>query len=322
MIYIKKIVILMTILTIFCFGLMSVVNANSVTINPSNDTLNNVINKYDTIYLDNGVYKGASNKNITVSRNTTIIGLNKGGVIFDDEYKSSSFNIKSKVSLTLINLTFTKRVSPIFNQGRLTITNVVFKNNDPIKGVIHNSGVLRISDSSFNNNYNVLINSFGNDIIRNCEFNNNKGNIDGLLVFRGLSRNISLINLTFFNNSVPTGMIVIRNSYINLNISNSSFINSKGNMFAIIGEFSLIVGSKIKISNINEINTIVNYNPYIDVKIYLKKNNLMIFKATLRDVHGMTLPKQRLYFYINGKLVGSNITNNYGVTTFNYKKIP
>lgn len=281
------------------FTTISMVCATSITINSTNNTLKNVVNNYDTIYLDDGVYKGASNRNVNISRNTTIIGVNKGGAIFDDEFNSSSFNIKPNFSLTLINLTFTNKFSDIYNQGSLTINNCNFTNNYPFDGLIRNSGILRIYDSSFNNNYNVLINSFtGNDIIRNCEFNNNQGDIDGIIVFKGKNRLVSLVNSTFSNNSAPTGLIVIAGDYVNMDVSNCSFVNSKCNLFAITGGFAPSTGSKIEPSNIIEINTTINYNPNIFVGINLKKNGVMTFKATLRDKYGMILSDQRLYFML------------------------
>lgn len=321
MFHIKKLIIGISILIIVCFWLVSVVNASDITINSKNGTLSSVINKYDTIYLEDGVYKGTSNRNINISRNTTIIGLNKGGAIIDDEYKSSLFKINNKTSLSLINLTFVNKFSSINNHGTLTVRNCNFTDNQPFQGIIRNRGLVRIYDSSFNNNENSLIYSFtGNDIIRNCNFNNNHGGIDGIITFLGEKRNISLSNLLFSNNSASTGLIVIKDSHIIISISKSSFINSKCNIFVISGEFEPSVGSKIISSNITEINTTINYNPYIDVDLYLKKNSLMTFKATLRDAYGRILPNQRLYFYVNGKLLGSAVTDKNGVATLNYKR--
>lgn len=321
MFHIKKLIIGISILIILCFGLITTVNASDITINPKNSTLSSVINKYDTIYLADGVYNGASNRNINISRNTTIIGLNKGGAIIDDEYKSSLFKINHKTSLLLINLTFVNKFSSINNHGSLTVRNSSFTNNQPFQGIIRNRGSVRIYDSSFNNNENSLIYSFtSNDIIRNCNFTNNHGGIDGIITFLGENRNISLTNLLFSNNSASTGLIVIKDSHIIISISKSSFINSKGNIFVITGEFEPSIGSKIISSNITEINTNINYNPYIDVKLYLKKNSSMTFKTTLRDAYGMILPNQRLYFYSNDKLIGSPVTDKNGVATLNYKK--
>jgi hypothetical protein len=317
----KKMIFCLAILVIICFGLINVSTASDVTINSTNGTLSGVVNKYDTIYLDDGVYKGDLNKNVIVSRNTTIIGLNKGGAILDDEKIFSSFQINPKTSLTLINLTFRNRISSIDNQGALTIRNTTFINNYPVRGIIQNRGSLRVLDSTFNNNGNVLIYSFmGNDQITNCEFNNNKGGIDGIITFAGKNRNVSLVNSTFYNNSATIGLIVAMGDYLNVSISNSSFVNSKCNLFVITGGFEPSVGSKMKPSNITEINTTITYNPNIYLKVYLKKNGLLTFKASLTDRYGIILPNQRLYFYVNGKLLGSALTDKNGVATFNYKK--
>ncbi|RBQ22991.1 hypothetical protein ALNOE001_12630 [Candidatus Methanobinarius endosymbioticus] len=52
---------------------INMVCATSITINSTNNILKNVVNNYDTIYLDDRVYNGSNNKNITISKNTTII---------------------------------------------------------------------------------------------------------------------------------------------------------------------------------------------------------------------------------------------------------
>ncbi|MGL4670279.1 MAG: hypothetical protein ACRCVG_06805 [Methanobacteriaceae archaeon] len=317
MIHFKKTIICLCIFAIVCFALVNVVSAADVTINPKNGTLENVVNKYDTIYLDDGVYKGDSNRNINVSRNTTIIGLNKGGAVIDDEYIASLFEVNPKTSLTLINVTFINRVSSISNQGVLTISNTTFNNSRSHMGIIWNIGVLRISGSSFNNN-SFLINSFvGNDVIESCEFKNNKAGSYGIMTFRGMNRNIRLFNLTFINNSASIALVTVKGSYVNASVLNSIFINSKCNLLAITGEFSPSVGSKLKPSNITEINTTINYEPYINLGVYLKNKGLVVLKATLKH-YNLLLPNQKLYFYVDGKFVGSAVTDKKGVATFNY----
>jgi len=321
----KKIILVLFLVIMFCISISSIHGAN-ITINPQNNSLSNVVNNYDTIYLADGLYNGSLNREIYIKKNTTIVGLNKGGATIDAEGRGYIFNVNYNTSLTLINLTLARSspVIAIYNFGNLNIKDSKFIYNFVSEGVIRNKGTLSIDTSSFDYNWgNAVINSYtGNDIIVNTQFNNNLGGSDGIIIFQGDNRNILMNNLTFVNNSAFYSLIILRGSNLNLNLHNSLFINSNASIFtterSIMSNSNVV--SKVNTVNIREINTMVNYNPVINLNINLKKSGNMIFKASLRDMYGMILPNQRLHFYVGSKLLGSAITNKNGIATFNFKR--
>ena len=142
-----------------------------------------------TVYLANGNYNGANNRNISIGKTLTIIGENKEKTIIDAESLSRIFIMDSNAKLTLINLSLIngycdsddKIGGTICNEGgQLTIINSTIKNSSGSEngGAIYNNlGALSIYNSSFINNsavqYGGAIYTLGQNHIENTNFTKN-----------------------------------------------------------------------------------------------------------------------------------------------------
>ena len=139
-----------------------------------------------TIYLNDGEYLGANNRNITINKTVTIIGKSKENTIINGESSARLFNITSTGKLTLINITFlnahsTENGGAIYSDGgEINIKNCIFKNStaDDTGGAIYNNlGNLNIEDSSFTNNsacnYGGVLYTLGTTSIKNSDFTHN-----------------------------------------------------------------------------------------------------------------------------------------------------
>ena len=320
----RKVVFLLFILIMICTT-VNMIFASSITINNTNNTLKGVVNNYDTIYLGDGVYNGSMNKGINVTKNTTIIGLNKNLTIIDVGY-GELFTI-SNGSLTLINLTIRNGDANylIKNFGLLNVSNTNFENHNCLSTIL-TTGELIITDSSFKNGFIAVESMYGgyNVTIKNTEFLNNWiGGVYGLIHVSGASKTITFDNLTFVNNTAYDSLISVMADAISLKLSNSSFVNNTIGSLDLIyldGPFgSPTIPHNKELIKIVEIGTMANINPDIYLDIHLKKNNLIVFKAKL-DKFGDVLSNKRLYFYVNGKFVGSVLTDKNGVANFSIKR--
>jgi len=100
--------LVITTLVILAIGLMG--NVSAVDQNITNTTSGGLkaaienVNNGDTIYLENGIYSGENNTNLTISKSITISG--KGNVVIDAKGISNIFTI-SGIGVKLKNLKIT-----------------------------------------------------------------------------------------------------------------------------------------------------------------------------------------------------------------------
>ena len=109
-----------------------------------------------TIILEEGIYKGNSNTQITINNTLTIEG--NGNVIIDGENKFSFFKITPKASLTLKNIRFINgytndysQLAMINNNGYLKIDNCSFNTMNSIFGVIFNQKNFLLVNTTISN---------------------------------------------------------------------------------------------------------------------------------------------------------------------------
>ncbi|MCC7553928.1 MAG: hypothetical protein KO202_05520 [Methanobacteriaceae archaeon] len=175
--------------------------------NTTSGGISNIINdeaNYNTIYLNPGVYSGEDNTDITIDRNITIIGNSKNNsdVVIDGSNTNRIFNITPTGSLTLKNITL--------------INGLVNQIGDERGGSINQNG--------------------GNLTIENCAFKNNSAiNFDWDKNSFGFGGAISKLNGTtiiknsFFEDNVATGGGAISQEGGILEIENCEFISNIGN---------------------------------------------------------------------------------------------
>jgi len=132
------IVLVAMFLAISFFGSIGSVDAtNRAITNTTTGGLKVAINNVDNhgiVYLEDGVYSGGNNTNLSIKKNLAIIGKSKGNTILDAQGNSRIFTIIGEYDVILINLTFINGKSDIggaiFNlDGELMIYNCSFVNN-------------------------------------------------------------------------------------------------------------------------------------------------------------------------------------------------
>lgn len=90
-----------------------------------------------TIHIADGIYSGTNNRNITIGKNMTIIGVSQTGTIINADNHGRIFSINIGITVTIQNLTFRNRNATefvdyggiILNEGNLAVTDSTFTNN-------------------------------------------------------------------------------------------------------------------------------------------------------------------------------------------------
>ncbi len=169
----------------------------------------------DIIELDEGTYTGNNNTNMTINKNITIQGKTKDKVILDAQGLSRIYTIANNLNVTFINITF---------------INANFTGSG---GAIYNSNsgtILTVINSTFKNNYansGGAIASFGNSLVKGCNFEDNFAQIGGG-IYAGSY--IDIIDSNFIsNNAYNNGgaiRIDVNNRTIDVYIVNSTFTDN------------------------------------------------------------------------------------------------
>jgi predicted outer membrane repeat protein len=196
-----------------------------------------VLNTYSNgmLHIANGTYTGTLNKNITISRNLSILGESLSGTVIDAQNSGRIFLINSGVNVTIQNLTLINgsiadEGGTIYNSGNLTVTDCNFVNNSATSGgAIRNYGNSIVTNSNFTHNAasdrgGAISNRLGNLTVTNCQFSFNTGTL-----YSGAIDNsggvMHVINSTFTNNTVTNGHSgAVGGSTVN--VSGCTFINN------------------------------------------------------------------------------------------------
>jgi len=130
--------------SILAISLIAICFLSSVSdVDAANDTITNTTEgglklaidtvEEGTVYLEDGVYSGENNTNITITKNLTIIGKSNKNTIIDAQGNNQIFTINGDCSVILINLTFINGKShtggAIYNSGDLSVSDCSFVNN-------------------------------------------------------------------------------------------------------------------------------------------------------------------------------------------------
>ncbi|MPL91434.1 hypothetical protein SDC9_37502 [bioreactor metagenome] len=216
--------------------------------NPINNTTNGgisgVLNSSspgDIIELDEGIYTGNNNTNMTINKNITIQGKTKDKVILDAQGLSRIFTIANNQNVTFINITFINGYHNTMGAAiygldvNVKIINCMFTNNSANYGgaVRLLSANVSMSNSNFINNYgfdgaSAYFNRCNSTIIE-CNFINNTASsiAGGISINRGF---MNIYNCNFTNNTATLeggGIInylantIINNTIITGNIASN-----------------------------------------------------------------------------------------------------
>ena len=205
-------------------------DSNLGTIDSPYLTINKGIQSVDEngfVNIEDGIYTGENNTNITISQSMNIIGQSQTGTIINGTNTNWIFNITTGVNVFIKNLTFANGNATNFgggaicNNGTLTVENCFFNNNTAgsgwgAGGAICNFGNLTVTESTFTNNKATGSGSMGGAIcniilpdprnpitntVTSCVFINNAAesggaiaNIDYYIMWVGLSNDLYITN--------------------------------------------------------------------------------------------------------------------------------
>ncbi|MCG2829207.1 pseudomurein-binding repeat-containing protein [Methanothermobacter sp. K4] len=199
----------------------------------------------DSIWLADGEYRGAGNRDVLIDRNLTITGQSTTGTVIDCEALGRAFTVPQGVSFTLRNLTVKHGNEDyggvILNHGNLTVGGCSFIENMGLYGaVITNNGtssnyaVARISNSHFENNSFNSPNFIGGAlcslqytsmVVESCTFiNNSVTNSGGAISSMGES-NLTVRDSVFTKNGAGAGGAIYSESG-NAEIMNCTFTSN------------------------------------------------------------------------------------------------
>lgn len=190
------------------------------------------------IYIENGLYLGENNRDITIDKNITIQGQRKEQTIIDAKESKRIFYITYGTHVNIANLTFANGKSgiggAICNSGSITIENCNFLSNTAtdLGGAIFNSGNCTIFNSTFNENDadgdGGAIYNNGIFTTTNCTFTGNDvssggdvigDNGGGAILNKGT---FNVANSTFTSNKADNRGGSIKNSGV-MNVTGSIF---------------------------------------------------------------------------------------------------
>ena len=268
----KKIkIVIIFLIAILTINTINVVNADQTITNTTSGGLKTAIDNVDngqTVYLENGVYSGKDNTNLTITKNITIVGKGNN-VVIDAKGISRIFTISHGVTVTLKNLKLINGKNThggaINNEGTLFVSDCTFTNNKATEfggGAISNNYNLSVSSSTFTNNQAIrhggAIGSYYTFSVSGSTFTNNQAHYGGAIVCSMANDNTivhlyvnAVSNCTFTDNKATNYGGAIYNNYMNLFMTNSTFTNNQAKEGGAIysNEYNISVNSCIFTNN-------------------------------------------------------------------------
>ena len=296
--------------------------------------------KNATIYLDEGIFTGENNTDLSINLShqtnggsLSIIGKGNGKTVIDANYEAPIFkSISADSVIYLINITFThgknSNGAAIANGGLLTIDSCEFISNEATTyGTVYQTA---------NNNLTIL----------NSKFANNKANNGADIYFSRQNYLLTLIGNEFENSTatgswaiassvdMENGMSVIRkNTFKNMPVTNLAVLavrynnnenigNITGNTFdncSHTGSYGILFIQNSYILENSFVNCIAD-NGYIyintDFNAYVTFENSTIngtsftLKAKITDDKGNNVRNAKVQFYIDDEKVGEGSSTN------------
>ena len=211
-----------------------------------------------TVNIANGVYRGTGNTNIIINKSMTIKGQSKGSTIINGTNNARIFQIEKPIpteeepfpeinvviqNLTITNGNTTTFTSSVYNKGRLTVKDIIFKNNTR---AIYNSGKLTVNGCTFTGN--VVVSPYGGAIINTgtlnitgTTFTENKvtsGSGYGGAIYN--AGNLTFTSSTFTKNYAPHSASAIYNDKGNLTAHFNRIAGNNGGYRAIVNYYGTV----------------------------------------------------------------------------------
>jgi hypothetical protein len=294
------------------------------------------INNGGTINIADGIYNGAQNTNITLSKSMNINGQSKDGTIINGTDTNWIFSILPGINITITNLTFSNGFvhygegAAINCSGNLTVNNCNFQYNNATDGgaiATYNGSFLTLNNSDFIGNINIYNCGAGGAIcteqytistIKDCTFINNGYVYEGGAI--GNAGFLTIIDSKFVNNTASLGG-AITNFYVDnatLNVYNSSFTGNnalvQGGAIFIDGCIGNIDSCDFTSNNATAGGAITNISTLIINNCKFNDNNATNYGGAL--VNGYILNVTNSAFTNNTATNGS-IIYNHGVPNMN-----
>lgn len=205
--------------------------------------------------LENGIYAGEGNYNITINFDITISGSDANNTVINAQNLSRIFYVNTNSTLDLYNITLTNGNAltslnntyggAIYVAGYLNTQNVIFANNIATRGgatyrvFLDNTAVSTIVNDTFINNIatdssagggGAIMFSGGTLNIYNSQFVNNTAANNGGAIDKTNGSQLLVVNTNFYYNVAHNNGGAIYNTNSNMTIINSTFNNNKANI--------------------------------------------------------------------------------------------
>lgn len=178
-----------------------------------------------TLFIADGSYTGANNRNITINKNISMIGQSLAGTVIDAQQASRIFTISAGRNVTIRNITMA-------NGQISTVSGFDFYFGG---GAIFNKGTLTVNDCAFTGNT-----AQGNDVfvggavynyenstlkINHCIFLNNVAQDWGGAIYSDWYATLEIKDSTFTGNTAPFGGAICSSTGL-LTVEGSTFANN------------------------------------------------------------------------------------------------
>ena len=304
---------LLIMLSFFMFMLIGSVSADNQIINTTStgglaSAIENV-GSGQIVYMENGVYSGKNNTNLTISKNLTISGKGSN-VVIDGKGLNRIFYMDYDTTVKLVNL-------KLIN-GHI---------DGDYGGAIHSRGTLIVNGCTFSNNYagfngGAIYKSSGGDVfISGSTFTNNSADNDGGAIYSTDSilenSRFSISNSTFINNNAKLYGGAISRPYGDFSVSNCTFTNNHAgfNGGAIITMANFVVsGSTFTNNNVDHCGGAIHSSAKLSVNNCIFKNNKAesdggaIRSTSSLSITNSVFNNNQVTFGYGGAILGVNMT--------------
>jgi len=277
----------------------------------------------------------------TFNRNTATYYY--GGAIYNsDDANLTGCNFTENIASSFGGAIYNNAGATLNTTNCMFTANIADNNSTGFKGgAIYNNGSAKVTGCNFTeykySNYDGPI-LYNVSPITNCKFNvliNTK-----LLIVTDVSNDKIIITVTVVDEIVGQkisgktiyfyvdGKLVGSGTTNDIGVANFTYTSSKSGTYLFdvkidgftsnIGMYNLFYSSANASKNVNVYLATVSYQTEITLNTTVSGNKLTITAKTINKNNGQDIIGQIVYFFVNGKQVGSGTTNSTGVATFVY----